>query len=84
MEEHPDVFSDPNFSITRLDTPTTPPPDRYCAADPNSLDAGLVSVAMSLGEGEEQEAEPQWNQAQAEKRVVWVSGQVVCVCLFVC
>ena len=35
VEEHPDVFSDPNFSITQLDTPT--PPHLGAGMDPMSL-----------------------------------------------
>ncbi len=63
VEEHPDVFSDPDFSITQLDTPTpsdTPP------------DLSFVSVGDNGGRGGEGRQDSEM-ESEVEKNVAWVS-----------
>lgn len=63
VEEHPDVFSDPDFSITQLSMPS--PTDFKPDLDFDMDD----SMAMSISEGRRQPVE-------VDKPVAWVS--VVC------
>ena len=64
VEEHPDVFSDPNFSVTQLDTPTpsdTPP------------DLSFVSV----GGAEEGGRLTDELEDEVENNLAWVRGVLV-------
>ena len=64
MEEHPDVFSDPDFSITQMDSTYTVPSE--LKLDEVNLVVADSSEAMSVGAGEQQE------QRLEGKQVAWV------------
>ena len=68
MEEHPDVFSDPNFSLTQLNTPS-PGPVEF---DPDL--SFVTGDSMSVSGGDRGGQRVQMEKEEEGQRLAWVSG----------